>query len=182
MVVLLMLSAVPVPELMVLPEPVTLTVPPPVAAKALLAPVLRVSPPLKVIVAPVLLFSKISVPVSLIDPESVTVPPERFWTDTERPAVLLMLAAKLTVTLAAPLRSKSVPATLAMLTFEVTVALVMPVPLMPAPLVVPTFTPSTVTPLASVMTGQKLHEFDLDLSRYALDNIGAHLGNGAFAA
>ena len=56
MVVFWTLSAVAVPELIVLPEAVALTVPPPVALKAvvLLALVLRVSGPVKAMMPPVL--------------------------------------------------------------------------------------------------------------------------------
>ena len=49
-VVLATLSAVPVVVVRVLPAPVTVTVPPPVAVKAALAPVLRVSCPVKLMV------------------------------------------------------------------------------------------------------------------------------------
>src|SRR5262245_50250716 len=58
MFVLVTFRAVPVVVAIVLVEPVTLTVPPPVALKALLAPVDNVTPPLNVIVPLVLLVSE----------------------------------------------------------------------------------------------------------------------------
>ena len=55
MVVLATLSAVPVVVVRVLAAPVTVTVPPPVAVKAGLVPVDSCTPPVKLMVAPVLL-------------------------------------------------------------------------------------------------------------------------------
>src|SRR4051794_30345480 len=56
--------AVPLVVVSVLFEPVTLTVPPPIALKALLPPVFAVTPPVRLIVALVLLVSDIPVPPS----------------------------------------------------------------------------------------------------------------------
>src|SRR5262245_1781749 len=55
MVVLATFRAVPVVVVKALPDPVTPTVPPPVAANAALVVVVRLSPPVKLIVVPVLL-------------------------------------------------------------------------------------------------------------------------------
>ena len=78
MVVLATFSAVPVVVAMVLADPATLTVPPPVAVNAGLAPVFSVSAPVKSMLEPVLALRKIPVPVSVTAPEKVTVPPVRF--------------------------------------------------------------------------------------------------------
>src|SRR5688572_7620918 len=87
-------SAVPVVVASELVEPVTLTVPPPVAVKAGLAPVTRRTAPLvKLIVAPVLLVSEIPVPppvIAVTVPLKATVPPVRFLTSTVRPPELLI--------------------------------------------------------------------------------------------
>ena len=96
MVVFVMLSAVVVSGVvapMVLFAPVTLTVPPPVAVNAVFAPVFKLSPPEKLIVAPALLVRLIPVlpALSVMRPLNVTVPPVLFWTLTER-AVLLVIA------------------------------------------------------------------------------------------
>ena len=77
-----MLTAVPVVVVMVLSIValfcVALTVPPPVAVNAALVAVVRLRPPVKLIVAPVLLLSRMPVPVSEIAPVTSTVPPVRF--------------------------------------------------------------------------------------------------------
>ena len=49
-------------------------------------------------VAPVLTFRKMPWPVSVIAPLKTTLPPVRFWTSTERPALLLMIAVVASVT------------------------------------------------------------------------------------
>src|SRR5438105_1154598 len=64
---------------------VAVTVPPPVAAKESFAPVLRLSPAVKLMALPLLLVSEIPVPVSLIAPVKLTVPPVLVVTATERP-------------------------------------------------------------------------------------------------
>jgi hypothetical protein len=65
-------------------------VPPPVAVKALLAPVLAVTPPVRLIVAPVFELRLMPVPVSTIEPLKMVVPPLRFATETECPALPLI--------------------------------------------------------------------------------------------
>jgi hypothetical protein len=84
MVVLLTFSAVPVVVVIVL-VPVTLTVPPPVAANAGFAPVLEVRPPVKLIVAPVLVDRLMPLPLSLMAPLNSAVPPVRLLTSTDLP-------------------------------------------------------------------------------------------------
>src|SRR6478752_618786 len=78
-VVLATLSAVPVVVVNVLTMLVlfcvALTVPPPVAVNAALVVVLKLRPPVKVIVAPVLVVSEIRVLVSVIAPLKAMVPP-----------------------------------------------------------------------------------------------------------
>lgn len=71
--------------------PVTLSVPPPVAFKAMFAPVLSVMPPEKVFVEPVLLVRVIPVPVSVSAPVNVALPPVLLVISTESPEVLLMV-------------------------------------------------------------------------------------------
>ena len=85
MVVLATLSAVPVVVASVFAEPVTLTVPPPVALNALLAPALAVTPPVTLIVVPVLELRLMPVPVSVIAPLRAIVPPVCPLTSSERP-------------------------------------------------------------------------------------------------
>src|SRR4029450_6679115 len=79
MVVFATFSAVPVVVVSVLTMLVlfcvALTVPPPVAVNAALAPVLRFNPPVKLIVAPVLPVSETPVSVSVTAPLNVTPPP-----------------------------------------------------------------------------------------------------------
>ena len=74
-VVLATLSAVAVVVVMVLPLPVALIVPPPVAEKPAFVPVLIVSVPLRLIVALVLPLSVIPEPLSLMWPPKPLVPP-----------------------------------------------------------------------------------------------------------
>ena len=76
---------------------VAVTVPPPVAVNASLFPVASAMPPVKAMLAPVLLLRRMPVPVSVIGPEKFTVPPVRFCTSTECPAVLAMVAPMLIV-------------------------------------------------------------------------------------
>ena len=90
-VVLATLSAVAVVVASVLALPVTLTVPPPVAVNAGFAPVLAVTPPEKLIVAPVFEVSEMPLPfVSLTEPVNDTVSPVRPVTTTELPEVLVI--------------------------------------------------------------------------------------------
>src|SRR5215469_11864218 len=86
------LTAVAVVVVAVLPDPVAVTVPPPVAENAVFPPVLRVSVPPKLIVAPVLPLSEIPVWLSLMFPPMVSVPPVRPATDTECPVLPVTLA------------------------------------------------------------------------------------------
>ena len=91
------------------------------------------------------------VPVSTIEPLKVVVPPVRFATATECPALPLIGEAMLMLPLAAPDRSTPSPPALEMFTGVVvpTVAVVTAEPSMPSPLVPETFTPWTSTPFAS---------------------------------
>ena len=88
---------------------VAVTVPPLVAVNAGASPVARASPPLKLIVEPVLALSRMPVPVSLIAPLKLTVPAVRFWTSIDRLPVLVMAAPMLTVPVP-PAISTSAPA------------------------------------------------------------------------
>src|SRR5207247_8737335 len=119
-------SAIPVVVASVLLAPVTLTVPLPVALRALLLPVLAVTPPVRLIVAPVFPVRLMPVPVSLIAPLKEVVPPLRPDTVTEWPALPAIGEAVLMLPLAAPERSTPSPPALAMLTAVVvpTVAVV----------------------------------------------------------
>src|SRR5262249_2604728 len=95
-VVFATLSAVPVVVESVFPLAVALTVPPPVALKALFAPVLAGTPPLKLIGLPVLVARLIPKRLSLIAPVKATVPAVWLVTSTDRPAlVVVTLLAKL---------------------------------------------------------------------------------------
>src|SRR5258706_11396013 len=104
MVVLVTFSAVPVVVVSVLTNaPVaaglhgfssqTLTVPPPVAVKAALAPVESNSPPEKLIVAPELFVKDMPVlePVSLMEPVNLLVPPVVLLMETTRPPLTSMI-------------------------------------------------------------------------------------------
>src|SRR2546427_9063064 len=84
-VVVATFNAVPVVVVNVFAPPITLTVPPPVAVNALFVLVLSVTPPLKLIVAPVFEFRKMPVPVPVTGPAKVTVPPVLLTTLTCRP-------------------------------------------------------------------------------------------------
>ena len=76
----------------VLPVPVAVTVPPPVAEKrGARAGADSVSVPVKLIVAPVLLLSEIPVPWSVMSPPKLTVPPVRLAIDTECPVLPVTL-------------------------------------------------------------------------------------------
>ena len=86
---------------------VAVTVPPPVAVKAALAPVFKVSPALKAIVAPVLPVREIPAAVSEIAWVKETVDPARLAMVTERPNVVVMGA--LTETLPFPPERLSTP-------------------------------------------------------------------------
>ena len=131
-------SAVPVVEASVLAGPVAVTVPPPDAENAGLAPVPATILPLKPTLAPVLTRSSIPVPVSLTAPKNETAPPVRFWTETEWPPVVV--TADPIVTVPAPPSSATPP----------------PVPVIAvcAPMVAaPTFVPDTAgAPLAVMST------------------------------
>jgi hypothetical protein len=87
MVVLATFSAVAVAVVRVLTMLVlfwvAVTVPPPVALKAVFVPVLALIPPLKLIVAPLLLVKVIPVSVSVTPPLKVTLPPVLLPTFTE---------------------------------------------------------------------------------------------------
>src|ERR1700720_396041 len=107
-VVLATLTAVPVVVVTVLVVFVAVTVPPPVAVKPGLAPVDRVSAPVKLIVAPVLLDSEMPLPVSLTVLDRVTVSPVRLDTATELPEVLVIGIPRVTLPLP-PLTLKAVP-------------------------------------------------------------------------
>jgi len=67
---------------------VAVTVPPPVAVNAAFAPVLRLIPPVKLMVEPVLVVRLIPVPEPLTAPLSETLPPFLLATLTERAALL----------------------------------------------------------------------------------------------
>jgi hypothetical protein len=75
-------NAVPVVVVMVLTIDVlfwvTVRVPPPVAVKPGLTPVVRERPPLNVMVLPLLAFRKMPWPVSVIGPLKITAPPDLF--------------------------------------------------------------------------------------------------------
>src|SRR5436305_14593852 len=90
-VVLATLIALPVVVTSVLAVLVAVTVPPPVAVKASLAPVERVIWPEKLIVAPVLLFRKMPWPLPLIVLVKDLVPPVVLVTETARPEEPLMV-------------------------------------------------------------------------------------------
>ncbi|MDQ4097175.1 MAG: hypothetical protein M3144_04825, partial [Actinomycetota bacterium] len=112
MVVFWTLRALPVPLgwFSVLFDPVTLTVPPPVAEKACPSPVaVEVTPPVKLMVAPVLFCRLIPPAVFVVGPEKVTVPPVRSRTATPGPTLLEweIVAAMLMSPLAAPWRNSS---------------------------------------------------------------------------
>src|SRR5919197_1916760 len=132
----------------VLLEPVTFTVPPPVAEK--FAAELSVRPPVKLIVAPPLPLRLMPVPLSLIEPLKATVPPLRPETVTESPVLPVIGEAMLMFPLAAPDRSTPSPPALEMFTAFVvpTVAVVTDTPLIASPLVPEMFRPWTSTPLA----------------------------------
>src|SRR6185437_8906349 len=83
MVVLWTVSAVAVVVVIVLPEALAVTVPPPVAEKAVCVPVLSVSTPAKPIEAPVLPDSEIPVPLSVMLPLMPTTPPVWLAIETE---------------------------------------------------------------------------------------------------
>src|ERR671929_1020316 len=150
MVVLSTRSVVPVVDASVLAEPVTFTVPPPVASNALLVPVLAVTPPVRLMVAPVLPLRLMPVPLSLIAPLKATVPLLRPATETEWPALPVIGEAMLMFPPAAPDRSTPSPPALEMFTAFVvpTVAVVTATPLIASPLVPEMFRPWTSTPLA----------------------------------
>ena len=76
---------------MVLVVSVTRTVPPPVAVKASLAPVVSVRVPEKEIGRPVLALRKMPVPVSVIAPVKVTGRRCGSGSTTERPEVLVIV-------------------------------------------------------------------------------------------
>jgi len=105
MVVLATSNAIPVVVDRVLVAPVTLTVPPAVAVKAALPPVAAASPPLKLIVAPVLLARSTPVPLSATAPTSPTVPPVRLWIETEWPPPDVVMGAP-TVKMPLPPRTR----------------------------------------------------------------------------
>ena len=92
-----MLIPTPVVVVMSFVLPVTLIVPPPVAANAGLAPVDSVSPPENVIVAPVLLVSEMPLPSpslpSVMLPLNSFVPPVLLATETSVPTSSVMLPA-----------------------------------------------------------------------------------------
>src|SRR5436190_24278341 len=103
-VVLATLSAVPVVVVSVLTIVVlfwvALTVPPlvaagpgPVAVTAAFAPVERLSPPVKLIVAPVFELSKMPLAVLETAPLKATVPPVSFWICTGRPPAVEIVPA-----------------------------------------------------------------------------------------
>ena len=129
----------------VLPLPVAVTVPPPVAENAGLAPVLAVIVPVKFVVAPVLELSETPVPVSLIVPPMVVVPPVRPLTSTEWPVLALTLALAKSSVPEPPLMSIPSPPAPEIDTAVVppTVASPTPVAAIPSPLVLDTLTPST---------------------------------------
>ena len=105
---------------------------------------------MKSTVAPSLFCAETPPPVSLMEPESVTVPPLRFCMSTERPAVLVIAPPK--VTLPFPPESlKSAPMGPFTLRFGPTSALLTFEPAMPSPLAVPTLTRRIVEALASWM-------------------------------
>src|SRR5215210_1766119 len=89
-VVFATLRPIPVVVVIVLAVFVAVTVPPPVAVKASLPPVVRLRRPEKLIVELVLLFRKIPVPVSVMAPLKAAVSAVRFCTTTERPAELVI--------------------------------------------------------------------------------------------
>src|SRR5256885_1032022 len=70
---------------------VAVTVPPPVALKAILAPVERLKPPVRLIVAPVLVLKRMPLAVLLMAPLKTTVPPVLFWICTGRPPPALIV-------------------------------------------------------------------------------------------
>src|SRR5436190_13352443 len=91
-------SAVPVPVVIVLFAPVTVTVPPlvaagpaPVAVRAALVPVERVRPPLRLMVAPVLALRRMPLAVLLMAALKATVPPVLFWIWTGRPPAAVIV-------------------------------------------------------------------------------------------
>ena len=95
MVVLATFSAVPVVVASVLAAPVTLTVPPPVAVKAATVPVESWTPPVRLMVAPVLLVRLMPSPVppvSVMGPEMATVPPVLPVTVTARLVPVLVMS------------------------------------------------------------------------------------------
>src|SRR5204862_3770894 len=71
---------------------VALTVPPPVALKAVLLPAVeRLRPPVKLIVAPVLVWRLMPRPLSVIAPLKAIVPAVWLVTSTERPAAVVLI-------------------------------------------------------------------------------------------
>ena len=125
-------SAVPVVVVRVLAEPVTFTVPPPVAVKAEFVLVLEVMPPVKLRVAPVLLVSEMPVlpELSVIRLLKVTVPAVLPVMFTERPALLVMTLPMLTVAVP-PLMKTSFPETPVIVPVVAVKVPVQPVRLMP---------------------------------------------------
>src|SRR3954468_3277516 len=107
-VVFATLRAVPVVVVKVLVVSVAVTVPPPVAVKAGLAPVLAVMAPVKLIVAPVLLVNEMPLPLSLIAPEKLTVSLVRLATAIALPDVLVIGIPRVTLPLP-PLMFTAVP-------------------------------------------------------------------------
>ena len=91
--VLTTFSAVPVVVIRVLVAFVALTMPPPVALKAGLAPVESVSAPMKLTVEPVFALRLTPVPDPLIAPLKVAVPPVLLAILTERAALLPIVPA-----------------------------------------------------------------------------------------
>ena len=91
MVVLATFKAVAVVVVRVLFAPVTFTTPPPVAAKAALAPVLTVRPPVKLLMEPALAARVTPVPpVIFTKPANVALPPVRLTMTMELFVALVM--------------------------------------------------------------------------------------------
>jgi len=101
--VLTTLSAVPVVEVIVLPVPAVVTVPPPVALKPVPLVVVIASPPFGKLIVPPVLFSRLTAVfapvVSVVLPLKLIVPELTFWTTMPllTPPVALMAPEKVTL-------------------------------------------------------------------------------------
>src|SRR5580765_7717438 len=147
-------SAVPVVVASVLFDPVTLTVPPPVALNAVFAPVEAMTPPVRLIVAPVLLLRMIPLPVDETAPPRVTVPAVRPEIATALPA-LVVIALPIVMVPFPLLRERPAPVEAWIEVFEPIVAELTPAPAKTAAVDSPdeTSTRLTTTPSASTSTG-----------------------------